>query len=860
MITGRFFGKLGEKLGLEKHDVRVFLYKPLFKTEYVEFGGEKVPRDVSEKTIKELNSIIRLQKEGPYYVEMLEDLSTQIKNDTSDLFRHLKECIDYRADISEALREAEIKRNRLASLIEKARTILRALYDDFCNVDFEYNEKKFYSELYRVLRGYGEGILNPVNRFLDVRWKVDGIIVRGEEVFGISSRFALESISVSIPGDVKTFVRLLLDDVRREDYSQSTAKSVLEYIIGGAKEFLRETEGILSKLRRAPFLSDRICFNRFRVLVDINKVAKLDLTEFFSGLSVTYSLEQASTWNMTFRNVYLKKDGITRLIVNSPKLEKGESLVSAFLDSVAESRLLGTLVDQKFIRDSKEEFTKKEWFSLSELISPMDFICVVAKQGEQYTSSNLRELLSKNYEIVCWGYISRVDVAYRVGNVDVLTVSGGGPQMLLSASRKIVSPALLQFIVYDIGEVYGADEEVIFTMYQNIFAGKDVVSIIADLLHFVYSIRADIYKVKTEKTVGNKKVSFESVSNADFWFDYVSHYANVRWMRYFLSIPPVLLMHVYREIFQTAIVEPKEVQIEKIEKVANEIKGHLKEGRVPRVSSVEEKLGKFEERPNISPVYIDPDIFGLNLRAYFVDLAASFGVDMLPRLNTPMEIINDLVRTAKLEFFERVPKFFEIPAILRTIPSAIFVLRLPKYDSEAELFSRDFKIVGRAYRFNSARMLSKSTYSFRTDLVKQFPFPYFAFTDGLVLAKFGLRETSTQVNPNARITSSKIVDSKGLRDILFGFARLDLDLNNFSCYTGAIDFVGLPPKFPIGCNFLDEELGCIGYVNSFSLNITGGRAITGSLSLVYVRDVKGRTPFYSIGTVRDVVTVYGFKE
>ena len=902
MITGRFYGKPDEKLDLERYDVRVFLYKPLFEIKRVgPKPKSRVESDV-EKVKTSYSSLIALKARGE---TLLNNLEGELKFLYQIVYGGLEAHVSaFRQNQVGFFKEGEYyawlqnqistRTNRIVSLIDELSSYLR-------------------------------GVRKELADRLVSKKREMGIKVRG--LFDAALAFIEDKTMAEVQR--KELREVLENRNEREKKARELTIVLFEKEIKEVRELLsgidRSTQKAASTLSGV-FTSDRIYFNRFQVQVDINKIAKLDLTKFFAGLSVTHSLNQTSTWNITLQNALLSKSGISDLIINGSDLSQRfrkpvEELVGLLLDSVSGFRALGTKIetsDELSLMRLRSSFRSKTEYGLSELILPMDFVCVVARREtegfKKLSSADLRELLEAGYEIVCWGYVTRTTESYRVGNVDTFVINGAGPRSLLSATRKIVSPSLLQHIVYDVGEVYGADEERIFTMYQNIFAGRDAVSIIADLLHFVYSIHADLevkellienkesrkvkkpesvvpnvtyeelkshyevqisqptvitaaierpfpVKVPKEEERKKKSAAFEKAASviktaagATFWFDYIAHYANVRWMRYFLSVPPVLLMRVYREIFKSAVKEPSPEQESTILEVERRILGLLDRNQVPSdIPSVDRVLSVESRRPQseVQPVFVDPDIFSRELRAYFVDLAGSFFADAMPRLNTPEEIIGDLVNTAKLEFFERVPQITS---------GAIFVLRVPEYDDFAALTSGDFRVTARSYAVETSGLLSKCSYSFRTDLVRTFPFPYFSFTDGLVLAKLGLRETATRTNPNARMTVSRYAPFANLRDILFSFARLELDLNNFSRFTGTIEFVGLPPKFPIGYNFLDWELGRIGYVSSYTLNITSGRTITGSLGLIYVRDAEFGQLVYRIGTITDIVQAYGFVE
>jgi hypothetical protein len=245
-----------------------------------------------------------------------------------------------------------------------------------------------------------------------------------------------------------------------------------------------------------------------------------------------------------------------------------------------------------------------------------------------------------------------------------------------------------------------------------------------------------------------------------------------------------------------------------------------------------------------SPVVIDDNVE--YLRAFFVNISETFS-NWQPGTKTPLEIVQEVLRTTFLEFFERQDGqiHFRQPrynATKRSFP-------LPLVRDRDFLSSSYFDVNSTTYPRTLKGLLSRQRVSFEMDCGVTLPEGFNIFTSGSgkILAQYGLRDSDTPSNPNMRFIESNDPNVQaGKVDGLFALADFMLTLNNYNQRAGTIVISGMwgqileeenatiQPK--IGNTFFDELEQKFGYVVETHINHQVGRSYTTTLTLSYVRD------------------------
>lgn len=236
------------------------------------------------------------------------------------------------------------------------------------------------------------------------------------------------------------------------------------------------------------------------------------------------------------------------------------------------------------------------------------------------------------------------------------------------------------------------------------------------------------------------------------------------------------------------------------------------------------------------PVFMQVDVD--QLKAYFLFLESGFS-NFNPTLYTPNQILNEIMAASFLEIFET--------------PTGALVVRTPKYnDTSSVLFSSQYNVLSTSYTDSIKNVISKEKLTYHPDLVKNIPFNIFGFTNGKLLAQYGLTETNASANPNVKFSTSTDSTVDVDRSMaIFNYARFFLELNNAAQKTSTftVEYIPATPlikdpitgelakqSFGVGNLFFDEVADKLSYITSVEKSCQVGGVPVMSFTGTYVRD------------------------
>lgn len=283
-----------------------------------------------------------------------------------------------------------------------------------------------------------------------------------------------------------------------------------------------------------------------------------------------------------------------------------------------------------------------------------------------------------------------------------------------------------------------------------------------------------------------------------------------------------------------------------------------------------------EINPALDTGYTDPATgkAAKDFKAYFIFLNDSLGT-FVADLKTPFEIMNEVVKSCYLELFEtpggrfifRTPQYNNNEPIFKTYrggPSGQSILtktdetamvtgadgefKAKGVDKDAAgqahmLTSDDVISISTSYHQSAQNLVAKQSLGYGVDLINV-PIDqlYYFYTNGKVVAQYGLTVGAPVVNPNVRF-KSKItlentggeVDAASYSKGVFSYCRFFLEYSNIKNFSGNVTAVG-DPKIQVGRTYFDADNQKFGYITRVSKELTVGQTYTCSFRVDAVRD------------------------
>ena len=261
---------------------------------------------------------------------------------------------------------------------------------------------------------------------------------------------------------------------------------------------------------------------------------------------------------------------------------------------------------------------------------------------------------------------------------------------------------------------------------------------------------------------------------------------------------------------------------------------------------------------------------------YFLFLSNSLG-NYIPDMKTPFEIVNDVKATSYLEFFETPGGrlVFRTPQWNNTIPlqldaTSSDTLRddlkadtpiqintteaiLPdssdmKSRTQANMFtSYDIDLISTTYEESAQGFITKQHMAYGVDIIGQ-PIEqlYYHYTNGKILAQYGLITDKMQINPNVRAITLKktstgdFQEGSILAEGIYEYCRFFLEMHNMGRSVGVVRAVA-DPLIQVGYTFYDARNQKFGYINNVTKSLVVGGTYTCTFNMTAVRDTSPGT-------------------
>ena len=476
---------------------------------------------------------------------------------------------------------------------------------------------------------------------------------------------------------------------------------------------------------------------------------------------------------------------------------------------------------------------------LSDLIQQYNFISIYTYSGSTppptidltsvTNTTNFEETLitsksesGENFVLDFDGFVRQVTFNRAVGSVDSVTVNGTGAIGLLAATKRIYSPTFLQDTIYDLSEEYNLTSKERITVYQSLFANKNPIEIISQLL-------LDTMKIREIEHGG--------------YFDEDLLYSENELMICLYVIPVFLYTEVMRRRnyrVQNAVFNgapEKSIYDSNGQTLRNLTSVSTTEFSTAQTNINNSPTG-FHVVGNNDIIQYDPSLDSKSLKSYFILLSNSFA-DYQPILKSPLDIINEVRTTTYLEFFED--------------PGKGFIFREPQWNSRDPnnlIFSSDLDLISQNYSPGDiTQIISRQKVTYALDFGIDLPLNIFAYINGKITSTYGLNETSTLSNPNARFMNALNTKKLGtdankklatIKDNysagMFNFAKFILHLYNYGLSVGTV-VCSYDSQLKIGNMFYDLINMKVGYIKNINKTCSVSSTYTVTANLTFVRDL-----------------------
>jgi len=607
----------------------------------------------------------------------------------------------------------------------------------------------------------------------------------------------------------------------------------------------------------------RMKLARYYVQLDPQYLSVFDISDYFTNFSFSQSLEDGiPNWNITLRDDLYNFTTNLRGSVDSSLYDviaRYKSLQDTYKSEVGVDEYATSKAMKIRAGEDGKQFPKM--INLSDLIQPYDFMVVYTYASDKQPpvldlkkNTNIESYLRKNnFKLDFEGFIRNVSNTVSVGSVNSINVTGMGILGLLEITKRFYSPSILQNTIYDVSEGFNVFDTQTLTVYQSVFANLNPLQIIQKLLVDVLRLVSDgsnMYFYTDQLYVEN-----ELLRNLVVIPVYILHeimfLRNYKCVRSLLQQPNSTVTSIGKSVRATSGGLSPSVYKTKVEQVLDKISPNKTTGTLSYFLSSSSETER--------------------LRAYFIQLSEAFS-NYEPDLKSPLDVIREVKRTTFLEFFE--------------LPGQGFIFRSPGYNGYDgtdlgfpkqffDVYANKLDIISRNYTTGDMiNVLSRQKISYAIDFGINLPLSIYSAINGKVLMRYGLNETNTMTNPNARFLSTIDTDKLNaegknlLNDVranysngMISFASLILDLHNFGISKGTISCsypgsTSTDADISIGKMFYDDAYMKLGYIYEISKNCTVGGSYVININLSYIRDYyftgNNFLNFYHIYTVNDM--------
>ncbi len=472
------------------------------------------------------------------------------------------------------------------------------------------------------------------------------------------------------------------------------------------------------------------------------------------------------------------------------------------------------------------------------------------------------------YETEFNGFVLDISRSEVAGQVNTTTVSGVGVLGLFQATRRIFSTTVFQGSIFDAAETETVGSTI--SVFENIFQDvpKDLgpTGILEILLEAIYKIHLREHPTdiedepdsskrrgaffKGEKfTDGLVNTSLFNIAEMIRLNQFGEKDGNeIKGTRNLFSIPMFLYANVMRmRRFNVRVPTSSAYASSQVPSEA-----------FKKVNTADAATPKETEGSGGSVLEINPDFADTaKYQPYFLFLSSSLG-DYTPPLKTPLEIMNDVKGVSYLEFFEttagriilRTPQYnnhFEIPRTATGTGSS-------RTFQENMFTSQHIEPIATTYGETAQDLVTKLQMGYGTDFIKQLaPFLYYHYTNGKLLAQYGLFMKTTQANPNVRmrqVPRDLIAAGRRVKSI-FEYCRFFLEYSNMEKRRGSIEAKGAP-FVEVGMTYFDIGNQKFGYITNVSKTMVVGGNYTMTFDMIAVRDATYSGAGFSIIDSNDV--------
>lgn len=509
-----------------------------------------------------------------------------------------------------------------------------------------------------------------------------------------------------------------------------------------------------------------------------------------------------------------------------------------------------------------------------------------------FDPSNEVHLMLAGYKNEFNGFVTGKNFSRTPGQVDQLTVTGHGSLRLFSDTKTLYDPSILAGGVFEAStlnaitpsaqqDVQTEDTKQYFSLYQNLFQGKDPIQILTSLLHLVYKISFnapvvglseywgfyDTYQLVFDQS-GTPLNNVGDSSALDASFVPTTNKAGN-----LITIAPFLLSLVmslrnYNYNLETQLQTTSSGSSGSGTKA---IVTGFPDNEFSPIDSSKLTDSNFAEEfggPCVQISAVDK-IF----EPYFKMLKNGFN-NYLSGLKSANEIMAEVTLYSLLEFYER--------------PNGRIILRTPQYNQPDRttllgntsptgnmVTSSSVPIIQASYSEDGTQLQSQKRGSWSQDFVGGIGDGLIqpSFGNGKLMMQYGFREAIAEANPVlaglARDKSAGVIPgldtitalggntplvTADINNIVHKYLRFLLEFDNAGLRVGALSLEGAP-ELEVGKLFFDYTNNKMGYIVDVQKQLTVGGTYTSSISLKFVRDIdSSKTVFRQLPTLEELVS------